>query len=606
MKDENASPTPYRTFGANAHEARWIQTMSSTEETKEAYATPVSPKLDGIDSEIEGVENEQESKEVARSRLPEIWEYYMAQLQRIDELEKRLDEKVTFSRRRVQSILDQTPSYRSSHLRMFVTHKLENELPNQSDWTLVIEGKLLVGLLDHQCAARVDKEGALSSAREDSAESYIPSAASTATAAAASGADSAVDAGNRDRYQKVGDHEEDPINPIFFTHLFDKMEVIFQTVYQPKTPPRASMSPPKKSRSTKRKAEKIDPNSVSSRDLRASDPTKIVWTKNNSPDANAFLVNYSDHYSERPTPPGMKFHSVTATITLHPTRPETLYKPSPALAEKLFPRHRENLSSRGHDPKRKKTGEGQDDSPPPIILENDIRFPSLLKMKEITTALYHYIREKKLQDETEKSIILFDKTLSDLFECESLNFSELQAALLSKNLISPVGPEDSPIVLTYVMKKDTVSPQEPTANKSLSAVGDEVFSPTVVSFDMDVAVPSLFHYRSREMMRKIKKREFEYTSSRTKARYLLVASRGNEDIVKTKIEQAVSGQGYAEENIPVFLALAKAAPPNSEARVAAQIEAKTCSLVQRLEECSRQAEAAWELVDACKGLASKR
>jgi hypothetical protein len=567
--------------------------MNFPEDTKEEVATPVSPKGESNDVE-------EETNEVARSRLPEIWAYHMAQLDRIDELERRLDEQATRSRRRVQSILDQTPANRTSHLRLFVTHKFDNALPNQSKWTLVIEGKLLVGLLDHQSAARVDNEGALSSAKDDSTESFVPSADNPTTAT--SSAEGAIEAGIRDRYQKVGDHEEDPVNPTFFTHFFNKMEVVFQTIYQLKSPPKASLSPPKKSRSAKRKADKQDPFSINPRDLKASDPTKIVWTKNNSADANAFFVNYSDHYSERPTPPDMKFHSVTATITLHPTRPEPLYKPSPALAEKIFPRHQDNPTRRGNDQKRKKTGGEQDDSPP-IALENDIRIPSLLKMKEITTAIYLYIRDKKLQDANEKSIILFDKTLSELFECESMNYSELNAALLSKNLISEVGQDEKPIVLTYIMKKDTVSPQQPAGTTSAS---EEVYSPTVVSFDMDVAVPSLFHYRSREMLRKIKKREFEYTSSRTKARYLLVASRGNEDIVKTKIEQAISGQGYAAENIPVFLALAKAAPPNSEARVASQIDAKTCALVERLDECSRHAEAAWDLVDACKGLAANK
>lgn len=565
--------------------------MNSPEDTKESTATPVSPKGDSI-------EIEEETKELSRSRLPEIWAHHLAKLQRIDDLERRLDEQATRSRRRVQSVLDETPAHRSSHLRMFVTHKFDNALPNQSNWTLVIEGTSLVGLLDHQCAARVDNEGALSSAKINSAETYVPSAATAVTAPGS--AEGAIEAAIRDRYQKVGDHEEDPINPTFFSHVFNKMEVIFQTIYQPKSPPRAALSPPKKSRSTKRKAEKQDPFSANSRDLRASDPTKIVWTKNTSADANAFMVNYSDHYSERPTPHDMTFHSVTATITLHPSRPETLYRPSPALAEKLFPRHQDNPAKRANDQKRKRTGGEQDDSPP-IALENDIRIPSLLKMKEITTAFYLYIRDKNLQDPAEKSIILLDKNLSELFECESMSFADLNAALLSKNLIQAVTPEEHPIVLTYIMKKDTVSPQQPTAAKSQR---HEVYSPTVLSFDMDVAVPSLFHYRSREMMRKIKKREFEYTSSRTKARYLLVASRGNEDIVKTKIDQAVSGQGYAEENIPVFLALAKAAPPNSEARVASQIDAKTCALVQRLDECSRQAEAAWDLVDACKGLAT--
>ena len=84
---------------------------------------------------------------------------------------------------------------------------------------------------------------------------------------------------------------------------------------------------------------------------------------------------------------------------------------------------------------------------------------------------------------------------------------------------------------------------------------------------------------------------------------MLVASRGNEDIVKTKIGECISGYGYVEENVPIFLALAKAAPPNSEARGVAQADAKTCALIGRLDECTRQAQVAWDLVEDCRTLA---
>jgi chromatin remodeling complex protein RSC6 len=566
-------------------------------------------------SDSSGVSEQEESPETPRSKLEEIWSYYKTQLDRIDDLEQRLDEQATRSRRRVTNILDQTPAHRMSHLRMFLTHIYANTLPNQSKWTLVIEGKLLIGLLDYKSAAKVENEGPISSLptsdnfkKDDS--SYMPNAADAKTGSS-SNENTLAEATSRGQYRTVGEKEEDPVEPVFFTHFFDKMEVIFQTIYQPKSPPRPSLSPPKKSRSTKRKAEKQDSSSISPRDLRASDPTKIVWTKNISADANAFFVNYSDHYSERPTPPGMKYHSVVATITLHPTRPvdAIFYTPSPALARKFFPRHQNNSRKQSNDQKRKKTdgsASNEQEESPPIALDNDILLPSLLTMKEITTALYLYIKDKNLQDSNEKSNILLDKSLSDLFECETMNFSELQQALISKNLITKVGPEEQPIVLTYIMKKDTTSPQHPPGAVPESDTKDPSHHHQVLSFDMDVAVPSFFHYRSRELLRRIKRREFEYTSSRTKARYLLVASRANEDIVKTKIEQTISGQGYAADNIPVFLALAKAAPPNSEARIAAQIDAKTCALVGRLEECSRQAEASWELVEACTTMTSDK
>jgi chromatin remodeling complex protein RSC6 len=552
-----------------------------------------------------------------KPRIPEIWSHFMAQMDQIDELEKRLNEHATRSRRRIASVLDQFSPHRRSHLRMFVTHK-KYDLETNSKWTLVIEGKLLVGLLDHKSSARVEQEGALSTGREkpkrtsnnseDTKKEPPPTptnnaaTTTTPTPTSASKADQDATSASRDRsqYRTVGDKEEEPVEPILFTHFFEKLTVVFQTVYQPNSPPSAasSLHTPKKSR--KRKSEPKDTgnsnNSTSAihpKHLRSSKATTLEWTKKDSNDANAFLVNYSDNESEIPS--GMKFHSVVATITMHSMRIEALYKPSPALADAFFPKHK-NYDTGRRDAKR---------TPP---LENDIQAPSLLTMNEITMAIFQYIQDKRLHDPSDKSLIVCDKTLAGLLECESLNFSQLHQTLLSKNLVLPVGPEEEPIVLTYVMTEKTTSPQEPpgteSSNGSVSSTAAEADDHThqVLSFDMDVSFPGLFHYRARDLLRRIKRREFEYTSSRTKARYLLVASRGNEDIVKNKIEQAVSGQAFSVENIPVFLALAKAAPPNSEARNASQIDAKTCALVERLDECSRSAEAAWDLVEACQGL----
>lgn len=634
--------------------------MDTSSETEEAAAAPVSPK-----EEEQAIETEPEpSKAISdslssESHLPHIWSHYLEQLQKIDELERKLDERATRSRRRVQTILDQTPSYRNSHLRMFITHQFQNALSHQALWTLVIEGKPLVGLLDHESAARVDAEGSLSAIKktpvdmDGSKKSYMPTAAK-ATAAAPGGTGTAqvggsagtasnpnaiAAMGSSDKYRFQGGEAEDySLDPTFFTHFFHKMEVVFRTVYEPRTATAATPTPTKKARN-KRKADRQDvnmasPGSVNPRDLRASEPTHVIWNQTNSADADAFFVQYSDHYSDRPMPPGMKFHSIVANISLYPIRPEETYKPSKKLAETLFPRHVENPfrqaaidQADGPDAKKRRT-EGEPVPQTTIPLENDIQVPALLTMKEITTAIYMYIQKKGLQDSVDKSIINLDKTLQSLFERETMNFAELRQALFAKNLISEVGKDDEPVILTYVMTKEGVSQQQPAGTTTASSqtaaektantpaatmvapegskpAPDIIVTPTVFSFDMDIAIPSLFHYRSRELLHKIKKREFEYTSSRTRARYLLVACRGNEDIVKTKIEQVIAGQGYAGENVPIYLALAKAAPPKSEARVAAQIDAQTCAILERLEECNRQAEAAWELVDACKELSAK-
>jgi hypothetical protein len=541
-----------------------------------------------------------------QSRVPEIWQNFHRRLNSIDELEKRLDEHVKRFRRRVTCAVDQEVPYRRSHLRFFVTHKREENEHEAKMWTLVVEGKLLVGLLDHASAQRVDKHGAFvyksggEEGRDADIDINIKPSSVLPTVPEPGAADGAEGGGSsrsdRNRYRSVGDVEEDPIEPTLFTHAFDRLEASFQTIWQPETPPQSTsnLTPPKKSR--KRKVETPQPsNAINPKYLRSSKATNISWTKKQSNDSHAFHIKYA-HVE---APQSMKFHSVIATIVANPTHGETMYRPSAALAEKFFPKHVTSTNPRVT--KRRKSAEDgaviEEDLS--IPLENEIHVPSHLTLNEILMCLLQYITDKKLQDEGDKSLIICDKLLSGLLECESLNFGDLQSTLLAKGLIAPLQPEEDPIVLTYILQTSTTSPQVFPAVDTVAEL-PEGHHHQVLSFDMDVCIPSFFHWRAREIMRRIKRREFEYTSSRTKGRYMLVASRGNEDVVKTKIGECISGHGYAEENIPIFLALAKAAPPNSEARGAAQTDAKTCTLVGRLDECTRQVQAVWDLVEDCR------
>jgi hypothetical protein len=523
-----------------------------------------------------------------KSRIPEIWETFHRRLEQIDQLENKLDEHVKSFRRRIGCILDQTPSYRRSHLRLFVTHKCDPTV-----WTLVIEGKLLIGLMDHASAIKVDKEGPFVRGEKEDPMNQ-PKAHDVLPTVQEPG-----DGKDRVKVRSVGDIEEDPIEPTLFTHTFDKLEVAFQTVWQPETPPQSSsgLTPPKKSR--KRKSETPPPMmSVNPKHLRSSQPTTMTWTKDQSGDAHAFQMQYTP----LSPPDSLKMHSVVATIFLYPTQGPVVYRPSPALAEKFFPKHSTGLDPRAA--KRRKMVQGVEDDNTSVPLDNDIYVPSNLTMTEIVQCLLTYITDNQLQDEADKSLILCDKVLVALLECDSLNFGDLQATLLAKNLVTPVPADDDPIILTYIMKTTTSSHQEiPPAGTVVDL--PEGHLQQVLSFDMDVNIPSFFPWRAREIMRRYKRREFEYTSSRTKGRYALVASRGNEDLIKTKIGECIAGQGYLEENIPIFLALAKSAPANSEARGAAQIDAKTCALIGRLDECTRYAQAAWEVVEDCHTLACR-
>jgi hypothetical protein len=252
------------------------------------------------------------------------------------------------------------------------------------------------------------------------------------------------------------------------------------------------------------------------------------------------------------------------------------------LALALFPEHRPPPQPKG----KKKEEQGE------IPLDNDILVPPTLTMKEIVSAIFFYIQEKRLQDELEPSVILNDKVLISLFQCDRMNFADVQQLLFSKELVTDATKEA--IVLTYVMTHDSASP-------SFRESPNSEQTPSVLSFDTDVYVEGLFHYRARELLRRIKRREFEYTSSRTRARNLLVAGRANDELVRGAIEDAVYGRGYTPDYIPIWLALAKAAPAKSEARAAAQMDAKMCLLLERLEHHCRAAQAAWQVVDACRG-----
>jgi SWIB/MDM2 domain len=618
-----------------------------------------------------------------QSHVPKIWDAFFQQMERIDLMEKRIEEHISRKRRRIQNILEQMPSFRRSTVRMFVTHQFDKY---SGMWTLVVEGILLIGNLDHVSAAQVEKEGVLSTrGNETTNEADKESKGDISSKTNTLGASLTPD---RNQY-KIGAEEEDPVEPIIFTRLFDKVEVTFRTIYQPRTAATASydlsggLSPVKKSRSAKRKVVQTEPVAeVDSADLRASAPTKLVWNKNataaaaSAPataDAHAFWFQYNNHFSERPPPPNMKFHSIAAEIKLFPTRPHVLPQYEHDVnSEPLYQIVNENFRDKifgekygvpNAKPKTENTDANKQDTnehpalPPSIPsavsiegggdgssdytipLDNDIQVPLFLSYNEIVMALFQYIQDHKLHDIADKSLIRCDKLLTELFGMEIINFGYVRPLLFEKGLIKPVvrsnasqqhqsvvygmaqrpGTLDpvAPVCLTYIMNEKSTSPQVPTGYKEelispnvASAPGrrpmpggaigdasdDPLHSPSVLSFDMDVAIPALFNHRTRDLLLNVKKREFEYTTCRTKARYTLVACKGSEDAIKNKIEQSISGQGFIPENIPVFLALARAAHPLSEARSAAQIDARSCDLVGRVEESNRKALAAWEAV----------
>ncbi|CAB9526164.1 expressed unknown protein (Partial), partial [Seminavis robusta] len=167
------------------------------------------------------------------SRLDEIWRQHLDQYRKVDDLEKRVDEHAKRLRRRVVNLLETQPTHRLSHLRLFVSHEersvasdavvsIHNDASGTTGvsqkWTLTVEGKLLIGHLDHASAEAFDQ-----ALRDKFQESHGVSATHSSLALATS----------QNVSQTCPTEEEEPVKAAIFTHFFDKMVVQFQSLFQP-------------------------------------------------------------------------------------------------------------------------------------------------------------------------------------------------------------------------------------------------------------------------------------------------------------------------------------------------------------------------------------
>jgi SWIB/MDM2 domain len=538
------------------------------------------------------------------SRLSDIFASFQSQIDRIEALEQRMDEKAHACRRRISNLIETAPAYRSSHLRVFVTHQCDTQQPpptsalesadniytstetanaaaqdtatttgagivlgqstdniaNKSgiDWVLQIEGRLMDGNLDYDSAAAYDAKLGYKGPKDDADRSK-------------------------------SDKEEEKMSKVNFTHLFDRVTVSFQTIYAPLQSASASSSlsqPAKKKSPSSKKASRrsstkspvFDDSALDPRLLSSSDEVIYEWRKSMTPDSHALLIKYT---SADP-PPGSRarVHSVISTISLYPVvgQTEPLYQVSAGLSALLFPHHAiESDETRTH--KRK-----LEDA---FFVPNDVNIPSGLTMREIMHGLRLYIQEHKLYDETDHSVIVFNTELRDLFKVESLPFADLQRLLVTHNLIHDM--RQSPVCIKYTLK-----PQEATNTTIDSAV------PSMVQFDMSIQVPNYFYSRAHEILGRQRHRETAHAISQSTARILLQLRRvKDEEEIKRQIEMAVNG-GLLGDRQAVLAALAKGAPDTSEARRSAQLDARMSYLLNRLVEEERAAVQAWERVDALK------
>lgn len=697
-----------------------------------------------------------------KSRLPIILESYQKSLQKIDALEKTLEDKVAEKRHRAVNLLDEIPSYRRSTLRLYITHKFQHETkhvpvkteepapasgeeaasskpdasttnapataptnaasapaepkvdvkeeapkpsatpvsetpgnPTSSStttetekapspakeptvepaklaemeeirnnkWNLVIEGKLLTGHLDHEAADIIEEEAKVR-AEKDGRRHLTQSSMVVDTAEMTSRERAAT----RFMHDREG---EEPVVPINFSHFFDRISVSFQT-FQKDTDPEVvaaasrsssptgsgsgsgSGSPSKTTRKGRRSTitpkktpqtpikEKPKPTAVTYDSI--GPITSLFWNRHrpNPTNPSAPLQNAMDTHAfhaihTQPREPITKENTVVATIRLHRRDCEQKYRPSPTLCNAIFP----SLMSK----KPKPIPLHEMKAPPE---DNDVYIPTVLSMDDAIDAIFQYVLKNDLQDKTDRRIFHNDSALETLFGCKDMDMVKVKELLLSKGLLVPavVGtPGDSPIVLTYVLKKETAisaapekeadqsemmevdydkhekdktandkiatrskSPVEPAPKRRRTTTpspqpsfSDDEITPNLISCDFDIDVPHLYHSRCKDILRRIKIREYEYTSCRTKAMRTVELTKAAEDVVKERLENIVKGKALTVGHQPVLSALAKAATSGSEARISAHADARTALLVDRLEEHCERARACWDIVEMCRG-----
>ena len=474
-------------------------------------------------------------------------------------------------------------------------------------WTLVIEGGLLIKQLDHESANEVDR-------RWSSGLPLLGNAIDK-------------DAGDGARKIKIVQSEPLELNqsvkPLLFTHLFDKVEVEMKAV---------------------KKAGVDDVATVSSEQTYTVKTFNWERLKSNTPDAHAFFIVYNEegrvpltdpNENERNESPKAEYDSdfISVQVKLYRCQgKQEMYVPSDQLCGVLFP------TFIGKKPiSQNKKRKSQDmSSEVDVVVPKDIVIPNLLTMDEALFAIFSYIRAHDLHDPTDLSIINLDDSLTGLFGINRMLMAELRKSLLDRGLLVKVEPGTNPIILNYKMTKEGAEPlveekadsnnsthdtsavstqpnsETVTRTRSSNDTGktkdesagkgnqEEMHMQTMLSCDLDIEIPNIYHLRARDILRKINHREHEYTSCRNKAKNALVATNISEEVAKQAVDDTINGSNLALKQ--VWMALANGSHDGGEAQHAALIELRTSSLMKQLEERTENARKYWEVVNACRSI----
>jgi hypothetical protein len=208
-------------------------------------------------------------------------------------------------------------------------------------------------------------------------------------------------------------------------------------------------------------------------------------------------------------------------------------------------------------------------------------------------------KEKNIQIENNQASVVSKQGKGD-DEMKEINETENKKEDMDTTITSSSSNKKSES--TPPNKRRKVSNTSKSRNQSKKATQTDHLThiPNLLSCDIDIDVPHLFHSRTREILRRIKIREYEYASCRTKALRLVQHSRVSENDAKMLLEDVIRGKAMSKDHIPVCLALAKASQSGSEARIGSHIDARMSMLMGRLEHHTRNAQACWDLVKHCR------
>ena len=270
---------------------------------------------------------------------------------------------------------------------------------------------------------------------------------------------------------------------------------------------------------------------------------------------------------------------------------------------------------------------------------NEVHIPATLTMSDIANAFFTYIRDRKLVQT--QDVVSADDLLQNLLGMEQFSFSQLQQLLLQQGLVaeaaasaaaaasasaathpppipSPKSPSrsrtfsirtpppswDSPF--RNPRRKTRIRPTCPSCSSTLISW----CRPCLVSAPGNCCAASSagnWSTRRRGPRRGTRcrrpRRRRATTTSMDPRREAAAAKEEDERRVRLLIERAASQQELAGDGdlIPIQLALAKAAPHQTEARRALALDAALSHLLGELERRRLPAATrAWHVVEACE------